>query len=74
MAYSGVASTYYGAATILRVKAAVVEVGDGAYRLECIAFMVRNANDSFFAEEPPVSYLRSGPYQKPLKKVSKRLN
>jgi hypothetical protein len=73
MANSGVVDTYYGASTVVRVKAELVDLGAGSYRLQCQAFMVRNAGDSFFEDESRRSNLRRAPYQNLLDKVAKRL-
>ncbi len=73
LAYGGVVDTYYGSTTAVRVRAALVEVGGGTYRLQCNAFMVRHAEDGFFAEESPLLSFRSGPYQALLEEVARRL-
>ncbi len=73
LAYGGVVDTHYGAVTMVRVKAAVVDLGNGTHRLQCNAFMVRNANDSFFEDESPLLNVRSGPYQALLDKIAERL-
>lgn len=73
LAYSGIVDTHYGAVTVVRVKAELVDLGEGSYRLQCKAFVVRNANDSFFADESPLANIRSGPYQKLLNETAKRL-
>jgi hypothetical protein len=73
MAYNGVVNTSYGAVTMVRVKAELVDLGNGSQRLQCQASMVRNAGDSFFEDESRLTNLRSGPYQSLLDKVAKRL-
>lgn len=73
LAYSGVVDTHYGAVTVVRVRAELVDLGTGSYRLQCKAYMVRNANDSFFADESPLANIRSHPYQKLLDETAKRL-
>ena len=73
LAYGGVADTYYGSTTAVRVKAQLVDLGGGAYRLQCNAFMVRNASDSFFEDESALLNIRSRPYQNLLDKVAKSL-
>ncbi len=73
MAYGGVVDTAYGASTVVRVRACLVDLGAGSYRLQCKAYMVRNADDSFFADESPLSNARRLPYQKLLDKVAERL-
>ena len=73
LAYGGVVDTYYGSTTIVRVRAQLVDIGAGSYRLQCKAFMVRKAGDSFFEDESPLTNIRSGPYQKLLNKVAKQL-
>lgn len=73
IAYSGIVDTHYGAITLVRVKAELVDVGEGSQRLQCQAYMVRNAGDSFFSDESRLVNMRSGPYQKLLDKVAKRL-
>ena len=73
LAYGGVADTYYGSTTIVRVKAELVDLGGGNSRLQCQAYMVRNANDSFFQDESRLVNARRLPYQNLLDKVAKRL-
>jgi len=73
LAYGGVVDTYYGSTTAVRVRAALVDLSGGTYRLQCKAYMVRNANDSFFEDESALLNFRSGPYQKLLDEVAKRL-
>ena len=73
LAYGGVADTYYGSTTVVRVRASVVDLGAGKHRLQCKAFMVRKANDSFFQDESPLLNIRSRPYQNLLDKVAARL-
>jgi hypothetical protein len=73
MAYNGVVNTSYGAVTMVRVKAELVDLGNGSQRLQCQAAMVRNAGDSFFEDESRLINLRSRPYQNLLDKVAKQL-
>lgn len=73
LAYSGVVDTHYGAITLVRVRAELVDLGEGSHRLQCQASMVRNAGDSFFADESSLVNMRSRPYQNLLDKVAKRL-
>jgi hypothetical protein len=73
LAYGGVADTYYGSTTVVRVRAQLVDLGAGSTRLQCKAYMVRDANDSFFEDESGLLNIRSGPYQNLLDKVAKRL-
>lgn len=63
-----------GAGVYIRVKASIVYVSETTRRLQCHAYTVRNKGDSFFEEEFKVAKIRSGPYQKLLDKVAKRLN
>ena len=73
LAYGGLVDTYYGSSTAVRVRAALVDLSGGSYRLQCKAYMVRHANDSFFEDESALLNFRSGPYQKLLDEVAKRL-
>jgi len=73
LAYNGIVGTHYGAQTIVRVKTELVELGGGSHRLQCQAYMVRNAGDSFFEEEQRLANVRRGPYQTLLDEVAKRL-
>jgi len=73
LAYGGVVDTYYGSTTVVRVKAELVNLGAGKSRLQCQAYMVRNANDSFFQDESRLVNARSEPYQRLLNKVAKQL-
>ena len=74
LAYSGLVDTYYGAVTLVRVRAQLVDLGEGTYRLKCQAFMVRNAGDSFFEDESRLLNIRSRPYQELLDKVAKNVS
>ena len=73
IAYNGVVNTHYGAVTMVRVKAEMLDLGNGSQRLQCQASIVRNAGDSFFEDESRLTNLRSGPYQSLLDKVAKQL-
>ncbi|HWW00195.1 MAG TPA: hypothetical protein VNZ64_10910 [Candidatus Acidoferrum sp.] len=73
LAYNGVVGTHYGAQTIVRVKTELLDLGGGSHRLQCQAYMVRNAGDSFFEEEQRLANVRRGPYQTILDEVAKRL-
>jgi hypothetical protein len=73
IAYDGVVGSHYGAVTIIRVRAELVALGNGAQRLQCHAWMVSNAGDSFFEDEHRLANFRSGPYQDLLDEVAKRL-
>lgn len=73
VAYEGVVGSHYGAQTLLRVKVTLVDLGASAYRLQCQAYIVKDAGDSFFAEEQKLANVRSGPYQRLLNEVAKRL-
>jgi hypothetical protein len=57
----------------VRLKAAIVPLSAGLSRLQCNAFMVRNKEDPFFAEEIRLKNFRSGPYQTLLDRVAERL-
>jgi hypothetical protein len=69
----GLVGSHYGAVTIIRVRAEVVALGNGAQRLQCQTYMVSGAGDSFFEDEVRLANFRSGPYQKILDEVAKRL-
>ena len=69
----GVVDTHYGAQTVNRVKVEIVAVGETGYRVQCKAYVVRNAGDSILQEEVPLANFRSLPYQSLLTKVKKEL-
>ncbi len=74
IAYGGVVDTHYGSTTAVRVRAAVVELGADTCRLQCKAYIVRDASESaFFQDETPLANIRSRPYQNLLDKVAKQL-
>jgi hypothetical protein len=73
IAYNGIANTHYGAQAAIRVKTELVSLGEDSYRLQCQAYMVRDAGDSFMEEEQRLTNMRSGPYQKLLNQVEKQL-
>ena len=39
LAYEGIANTHYGAQSVVRVRAEIVDLGNGSYRLQCHAFI-----------------------------------
>jgi hypothetical protein len=73
MAREGFTSTYYGACSFYRVRAEMVSLSGGVYRLQCRAFVVTGGSDTFFQDEVPLSNVRSAPYQSLLNKVAKEL-
>ncbi|MCL4787690.1 MAG: hypothetical protein KJ070_12995 [Verrucomicrobia bacterium] len=73
IAYQGIVDTHYGAGTVVRVKVDIVSAGADAHRLQCQAYVVRNAGDGFLEEEQRLAKIRSGPYQALLNKVADRL-
>ncbi|MHC1764514.1 MAG: hypothetical protein AB9869_09425 [Verrucomicrobiia bacterium] len=73
IAREGLFAAQSGAQTVVRVRADVVSLGSGSYRLQCQAFMVTGAGDSFFEEEERLANLRGAPYQALLNEVAKRL-
>jgi hypothetical protein len=73
LAYEGLVNTHEGAVTLIRVKTGIVNLGGDGFRLQCQAYIVRSAGDSFFEEEQRLSNIRSGPYQSLLNKVARQL-
>jgi hypothetical protein len=73
IAYDGFVRSHYGEVTIIRVRAQLVDLGNGAKRLQCQTYMVSGAGDAFTEEENRLSNFRSGPYQDLLDEVAKRL-
>jgi hypothetical protein len=69
----GLIAAQAGATTIVRVRAELVDLDGGSHRLQCHAFMVSGAGDSFFEDEHRLANFRSRPYQKLLDEVAKRL-
>ena len=57
----------------VRVKAEIELQPDGSRRLQCQAYMVAHAGDSFFEEEHKLAHYKSGPYQKLLDETARRL-
>lgn len=69
----GLYATQQGARTVNRVKAELVPLAGGSsYRLQCRAYVVRDAG-SLLEDEVPYTNLRSRPYQSLLNKVKKEL-
>ena len=62
-----------GTPVYVRVKASIVPLAEGKYRLQCSAGMVRDRGDSFFEEDVKLANIRRRPYQDLLDKVAKRL-
>jgi hypothetical protein len=69
----GLVATQAGARTIERVRTELVNLGGGTYRLQCQAYMVSGAGDSFFENEVAKTHLRAGPYRSLMNKVGKKL-
>jgi hypothetical protein len=57
----------------VRVKASVVPLAEGRYRLQCTVTKVRNKGDAFFEEDVKMASIRRRPYQDLLDAVAKRL-
>jgi hypothetical protein len=73
IARDGFVGSHYGAVTIIRVRAELVDLGNGAQRLQCQASMVSGVGDAFTEDEHRLANYRSGPYQDLLDEVAKRL-
>ena len=73
LAYGGLIATQENDRTWIRVKANISDLGAGAHRLQCQAYLVPHRGDSFFEEEHRVSNLSRRPYQTLLDQVAKRL-
>ena len=69
----GLVAAQAGASTIERVRTELVDLGGGTHRLQCQAFMVSGAGDSFFENEVAKTHLRAGPYRSLMNKVGKKL-
>ena len=69
----GLVATQGGARTMERVRTELVDLGGGTYRLQCQAFMVSGAGDSFFENEVAKTHLRAGPYRSLMNKTGKKL-
>ena len=74
MSREGLVATHYGARTVDRVRVEIDSMGGGtSYRLQCQAYVVRNAGDSMLEDEVRLTNLRGAPYQSLLNKVKKQL-
>jgi hypothetical protein len=73
LAYQGIVDTHEGAQTAIRVRVEIVDLGSNTSRLQCQAFMVRNAGQGMFEEEQRLANVRSRPYQSLLDKVADQL-
>jgi hypothetical protein len=73
MSREGLVATHEGAQTMIRVRAEIVELAGGTFRLQCKAFTVTGGSDPFFQDEVALTNIRSGPYQSLLNKVAKEL-
>jgi len=69
----GLVAAQSGARTIERVRVETVALDGDSHRLQCEAFMVTGAGDSFFENEVRMANLRSGPYRSLMNKVAKLL-
>jgi hypothetical protein len=68
----GLVAAQEGQSTLVRVRAELVKLGAGTYRLQCQTYMVINAGQRF-EEEVRLANIRSRPYQKMLDAVKDRL-
>ena len=57
----------------LRVKVTIVPLSEGTFRLQCLAYKVRDKGSFAFEEEVQVSRMSSRPYRKMLEEVAARL-
>ena len=72
--YGGLGGAAYGGAVTVRVRAEIVDLaGQDARRLQCQAYMVRDAGAGIFEDKSRVANFRSGPYQKLLDEVATKL-
>jgi hypothetical protein len=69
LAYSGLLASQQGASAWIRVKAELVPLEPGSYRLQCQAYILTDHGDAFFQEEKKMGNFRSGPYQDILNKI-----
>jgi hypothetical protein len=72
LSYNGLVGTHYGQQILDRVKVQIVERADGSCRLNCQAYIVRDAGN-MGGDEIKLGGMRSGPYQKMLDEVADRL-
>jgi hypothetical protein len=57
----------------VRVRTEIVTLNAEKKRLQCQAYVVKNAGDSFFEDEQRLTNIRSRPYQNLLDKVADKL-
>ena len=63
--YGGLGGAAYGASVTMRVKTEIIDlVGQDARRLQCQAFVVRNAGGGLFEDAQRLANFRGKPYQK----------
>jgi hypothetical protein len=70
---NGFVGSAYGETSIVRVRAQIVDLGTGSYRLQCRAYFVRNPGQTMMEDEHPMVNARRAPYQHLLNKVARRL-
>jgi hypothetical protein len=73
LAYEGVVGTHYGQQAMMKVTAEILPLDADSHRLQCQAYIIKDAGDAFFREEQRMSNLRSGHYRALLKKVAEQL-
>jgi hypothetical protein len=69
----GVAATQAGARSLNRVRVEIIPLASGSHRLQCQAYVVSDAGDSFFEDEVRLTNLRRAPYQSLLNQVKAQL-
>jgi hypothetical protein len=73
IAYGGIVSTQEGSITKVRVNGQIVSLGNNSYRIQCQAYIIRDANSPLPDDPSRLSNMHRGPYQKLLDEAAKRL-
>ena len=71
--YEGMVAAGEGNHTVYRARVDIVPMDDGAHRLQCQAYIVKNAGDSVFEDQIPMRRASGPIYQDILKKAARQL-
>ena len=73
LAYSSFGRSMFDEKVNVRVRTEIADLGAGAHRLQCQAWIVRKDSNPFFEEEQRRSKMYRGQYQKLLEEVAAKL-
>ena len=73
LARASMMSVNDGPSVVVRIKASIVHLGTDSERLQCEAFIITDAGNSFYEDEARISKRKRKPYQELLDQVALKL-